>query len=208
MKKKYMLELFLTMVFIIITYLVFSNKITVFDDYVYNAIFSIRNNFLDYFFKLITKAGNATFIICLIIILLLLLDKKSRNLLGINTIITLLANQVLKNIFRRKRPTHLRLIKQGGFSYPSGHAMIGVAIYGFLIYYASKKIKNKTKRKITICLLTLLIIGIGISRIYVGVHYPSDIIAGYILSILIFIITEDCYKNHLGGKKNDKNDSK
>ena len=208
MKKKYLLELILTAVFILITVLVLTNKMVAFDDYIYNNLFALRNNFFDFFFKLITKAGNVTFVICLVITLLLLLDKKNRNLLGINTIVTLLSNQILKNIFRRKRPAHLRLIKQGGFSYPSGHAMISIAIYGFLIYYASKKIKNKTKKIITISLLMFLIIGIGLSRIYVGVHYPSDILSGYILSTLIFIITEDCYKNHSGGKKNDKNGSK
>ena len=143
-KKKYIIiSSILILFFIVITYLVLTNKMEKIDDSIYKSIFSIRNNFFDNFFKTITKFGNTLFILCIVIILLLKIDSKNRNILGGNVIVTVVANQLLKNIIRRERPSHLRLIKQGGFSFPSGHAMISIAIYGFLIYYINQKIKNK-----------------------------------------------------------------
>lgn len=189
----------LSIVFIIITILVLTNNMKTFDDNVYNLIFSIRNNFFDTFFRTITKLGNATTILILIPIFFLLLKEKDKLLLLIVNIVSITFNEVFKHIIRRPRPAHLRLIKQGGFSYPSGHAMVSIALYGFLIYIVNKYIKNKYLKITLITLLSLIIIGIGISRIYVGVHYPSDVLSGYVLSILLSIITINLYKKYYRG---------
>ena len=202
MKKRYFLMGILLVVFILITTLVVTNNISSFDDNIYNMIFSIRNNFLDLFFKTITLCANTIPIICIVIILLLIVKDKYRYVLGITTITTLLSNQLIKHIIMRPRPDHLRLIKQNGYSYPSGHSMISIAVYGFLIYYVYHKVKNKALKIALIILLSLLIILIGISRIYVGVHYPSDVLGGYTLSLLIIIVVI------LGVDKYVKDDSK
>ncbi len=202
MKKRYFLMGILLVVFILITTLVVTNNISSFDDYIYNMIFHLRNNFLDLFFKTITLCANTIPIICIVIILLLIVKDKYRYVLGITTVTTLLSNQLIKHIIMRPRPDHLRLIKQNGYSYPSGHSMISIAVYGFLIYYVYHKVKNKALKIALIILLSLLIILIGISRIYVGVHYPSDILGGYILSLLILILVI------LGVDKYDKTSSK
>ena len=140
------------------------------------------------FFKSVTILGNTATIIGLLVILLIFIKDKYRYMLGSSALVTVLVNQLLKHIIMRPRPDHLRLIKQGGYSYPSGHSMISVAVYGFLIYYVYHNVKNKYLKVTLICLLSLLIILIGISRIYVGVHYPSDVLGGYILSLLILIL--------------------
>ena len=188
MKKKACLIGGLLILFVIITVLVMTNNISNFDDSIYNFIFGLRNNFLDIYFKGVTCCANTITVICLLIVLLLVIKDKYRNVLGITALSTVLTNQILKNIFTRPRPDHLRLVIQGGYSYPSGHAMISIAIYGFLIYYVYHKVKNKTLKIVLIGLLTLLIISIGLSRIYVGVHYPSDILGGYALALLILIL--------------------
>lgn len=202
MKKRYFLMGILLVVFILITTLVVTNNISSFDDNIYNMIFHLRNNFLDLFFKTITLCANTIPIICIVIILLLIVKDKYRYVLGITTITTLLSNQLIKHIIMRPRPDHLRLIKQNGYSYPSGHSMISIAVYGFLIYYVYHKVKNKVLKIALIILLSLLIILIGISRIYVGVHYPSDVLGGYTLSLLIIIVVI------LGVDKYVKDDSK
>lgn len=77
---------------------------------------------------------------------------------------------------------------QVGYSFPSGHSMVSMAFYGFLIYLIYNNIKNKYIKWILICSLSILIILIGISRIYLGVHYTSDVLAGFLLSISYLVI--------------------
>ncbi len=188
MKKKYILISILFIMFTIIMGLIFSDYIVSFDDNIYNIIFNIRNNFFDNFFKIITTFGNTITILCITIALLVFLSQKERYIAGTTILLTVLLNQALKYILQRPRPNHMRLINQGGYSFPSGHAMISIAVYGFLIYFVAKKVKKMYLKYFTISILIILTLGIGISRIYLGVHYPSDVLAGYILSLMILII--------------------
>ena len=66
--------------------------------------------------------------------------------------------------------------------------MISMAFYGFLIYLIYKYIKNKYLKVFSICGMSLLIVMIGISRIYLGVHYTSDVIGGFLISISYLIV--------------------
>ena len=200
MKNRYFLTTILIISFIIILIMILTNNIIQFDNKIYDTIFSIRNDFFDTFFKTITTFGNTINILCITVLLLILLSKKDRNILGVTVLITVLLNQAMKYIIQRTRPNHVSLIRQGGYSFPSGHAMISIAVYGFLIYFVNKKIKNKYLKYLTIILLLLLILGIGCSRIYLGVHYPSDVLAGYILSLIILIIVTNKF-NQKGVKK-------
>ena len=201
MKKRYILTKVLLIAFIIVMSLVLTSNTVQFDNHIYNAIFSIRNDFFDIFFKSITKFGNIIIIFFITVLLLLSLSKKDRNILGVTVLITVLLNQIMKYIIHRSRPDYVRLIKQGGYSFPSGHAMISIAVYGFLIYFVNKKVKNKGLKYFIISLLVLLILGIGCSRIYVGVHYPSDVLAGYILSLIILIIVTSKFNQKGVNKK-------
>lgn len=194
--------------FILITALVVTNNIAWFDDAIYNFIISFRSEPLDFVLKTITKLGNTLTIMFIVIIMLIILNKRDRVILGSNTIITVGLNQAIKHILRRPRPDHLRLIKQGGFSYPSGHSMIAVCVYGIMIYLINKKVQNKKLRITLSILLTILILLIGISRIYVGVHYPSDVLAGFILSTVILLLNITFTDKLYGGIINEKNDNK
>ena len=82
----------------------------------------------------------------------------------------------------------MKLVKEGGYSFPSGHAMVSFGFYGFLIYLAYKKINNKKIKYPLIISLALLILLIGISRIYLGVHYATDIIGGFIIGFIYLIV--------------------
>ena len=97
-------------------------------------------------------------------------------------------NQLLKRILQRPRPTEFRIVEETGYSFPSGHSMVSMAFYGYLIYLIYKYVKNKYIKWSLICLLSFLVILIGTSRIYLGVHYTSDVLGGFLISISYLVI--------------------
>ena len=208
MKKKNILISILLIVFLILTILVLTNNIKVFDNSIYNFLISLRSNPMDTFMKTITKFGNTMSVIIILAILVFILKKDDGYLLVMNTVCVVSTNQILKHIIRRPRPDHLRLVKEKGFSFPSGHSMVSIALYGILIYIVNKNVKNKALKIILTILLSSMILFIGLSRIYVGVHYPSDVLSGYILATVITILVIDYYNTHFRGNRNGKNGSK
>ncbi len=146
--------------------------------------------------KVITWFGGATCLILLTVILYIIIkNKKIGTLIGMNLVIVTILNQVLKFILQRPRPTEFRIINEIGYSFPSGHSMISMAFYGFIIYLIYKNIKNKYLKITLISVLSQLIVMIGISRIYLGVHYTSDVCAGFLVSISYLIIYINFTKN-------------
>lgn len=209
MKKRYIIALFSFLIFLTITILVLTNNTISFDNKIYNFLIKLRSPFFDTFFKGITEFANPIPVIIILALFGIFLKRNDEILLSTNVLVTLLMNQVLKHIIQRPRPSHLRLIKEGGYSYPSGHSMIAACLYATLIYIILKRIDNKLLKGVLIILLTILIVLIGCSRIYVGVHYPSDVLGGYFLTLSIIIVTSTIANNYLRGKKKyDKDGSK
>lgn len=98
-----------------------------------------------------------------------------------------LLNQGMKLLFDRPRPA-TAFYEQPGFSFPSGHAMIGSAFYGLLIYLAWTNVKDKRWRWFLVLLLSIWVLLIGYSRVYLHVHYASDVIAGWSAGFIFLII--------------------
>ena len=139
--------------------------------------------------KCITNLANMYWLIGTSIILLIFLKNKKTGLhIAINLGLSALVNFTIKQIIQRPRPVGHRIIDESGYSLPSGHSMVSMAFYGFLIYLIYKNVKNKYLRTTLIILLTLLIISIGVSRIYLGVHYVSDVLAGFLVAIAYLVI--------------------
>ena len=203
MKKVIKNSIFLIL-FLVTMIMLLLNKVSFLDNYIYKIIYGLRNNIWDFIFINITKMGNTTIVLLVIIVVLLKMNHKNQKILSFTAMITVLSNQIIKNIIKRPRPNHIRLIKQGGYSFPSGHAMISIAVYGFLLYYIQTNCKNKKQKILLSVLLTIIILMIGCSRVYVGVHYPTDIIGGYCLSIYILkMVIYFCQKYR--GNSNEKN---
>ena len=179
------LILFLALTEDILEYQIMKQDITF-----YNILrkYFIKDSITPYM-KIITNFGGATCLIAITILLLIIVKNKKIGLLTLTNLVTItILNQILKFILRRPRPTEFKIINETGYSFPSGHSMISMAFYGFLIYLIYKNIKNKCLKTTLIIILSLLIIAIGISRIYLGVHYVSDVIGGFLISISYLIV--------------------
>jgi undecaprenyl-diphosphatase len=101
---------------------------------------------------------------------------------------TAIINHILKLCFVRQRPDLHRLIQETGYSFPSGHSMEAFALYASLAFLLWRHLSTRIGRSIVIILCVVMIILIGMSRIYLGVHYPSDVIGGYLASGVYFTL--------------------
>lgn len=133
-------------------------------------------------------ASAGMLIVITIISFLLLKNKKIPKYMALNLGLVFVINRLLKLIIRRPRPKAFALIIENGYSFPSAHAMIGLAFYGFIIYLIMKSKKSKNKKIIYSTLLSLLIFVVGISRIYLGVHYASDVVGGFLIALVYLVI--------------------
>lgn len=178
-----------TLLFMSLSILVLTNTTLYIDTQVHSFILDIRSNSLTNILSLLTNLAGATFLLALSIILLLTMKKKKNAMyIFLNLTCSFFINELAKNIFERSRPIGLNLIEETGLSYPSGHAMIGLSFYGFIAYLLYKNSDNKKHKKIIILSTILLTAIIGFSRVYLGVHYLTDIIGGFLLSIIYLTI--------------------
>lgn len=197
-KKKLNLVIGLSIIFVILMISVIFGWTEGFDTFVYELVISTRCDFLDKFFKFITDLGDKLFIVGLVVGVVLVLRNSVGYLYATLAVDTVITNFIFKQLIRRDRPDVLKLIKQGGFSFPSGHSMISMSMYGMLIYLCYKKIKNKYIKWIICSLLSILILSIGLSRVYLGVHYISDVLGGFILSFIMVVLYTELINKFLG----------
>ncbi|ANE45623.1 hypothetical protein SY83_04140 [Paenibacillus swuensis] len=109
-----------------------------------------------------------------------------------------LLNVVLKQIFRRTRPDIYRLIDIHGYSFPSGHSMAAFTLYGMLSYLLWRHANTVALRVAIVLFSVVMIVGIGVSRIYLGVHYPSDVLGGYLASGSLLAVMIHYYEKAQG----------
>lgn len=182
-------SLILLIIFIFFVFL--RNYFNIIDDFVYSLVKPLISNDMTNIMQFITFFSDPIWCILLSCLMILFVkNKKISKAFILNLILVFLLNYVLKILFSRNRPADINLIVETGFSFPSGHAMMSLGIYGFLIYLLLLSDKNKISKIIGTASLVLLIFLIGISRIYLGVHYATDVIAGFIISasyLLLFI---------------------
>ena len=177
-----MIVLFL--IFCVMAVLVHYGLTGSFDAAVYKFVIGFRSDSLTKVLLFITKFASVKEIVFLCAVSLIgLFWKYYKSLfLVLNVIASTIFNVVIKNIMMIPRPNILRLAEETGYSFPSGHSMASVAFYGFIIYLILSSNMNKYLKIVFSSLLVILIIVIGFSRVYLGVHNASDVIAGYAIS--------------------------
>ena len=176
--------------FIIWTLLMLKNKLDNVDNRVYNKI--KFNNFLIEFNKIITNFASTKFFIFICFIFLLFLKKKKIAYLFIGIMLGCsLVVGFFKNIIKRERPNINRLVYEKGYSYPSGHTVSAISFYGFIVFLAIISNVVLPFKIILSFILILLILLIGFSRIFLGVHYFSDIIGAIILGFSYLLLYDN-----------------
>lgn len=160
------------------------HHIYIFDDMTTHLIRQFINPELTAVMKVFTFLGSAEMQSLLAVgalTVLFLLRRPLTEKLFLTAAITgsTLLNELLKNIFHRPRPDVNQLIQETGYSFPSGHAMVGIAFFGAIAYLLWTFLPLRHTRWLMAAGFALVILAIGVSRVYLGVHYPSDIAGGY-----------------------------
>ncbi|WP_248034656.1 phosphatase PAP2 family protein [Streptococcus sp. oral taxon 431] len=180
---------FALLLFMIIGYIVkfYPEMLVGFDQPIQTAIRGDLPETLTLLFRAITHLIDIPVIISWVLIVAFIFYRKqwkmeSYLMLGNLTLAGILI-VTFKNIYQRPRPEILHLVEEKGFSFPSGHSLAVTIMVGTLIVILSQRIKNTVWRKIVQILLSLYIFSVLVSRIYLGVHYPSDVIASLCVGI-------------------------
>lgn len=179
-------------IFGIIAYFVINHQTGDFDSFVYNMVTFFKTDYFTGFYKFITFFASEVMILLVSLVLIIVFKNKKYGAFALlNAISILILNILLKLIFMRDRPYDLMIITESGYSFPSGHAMASLGFYGFIIYLLWHFNITKRMKILFSIMLSILILLIGMSRIYLGVHYASDVLAGYMVSgaYLILYIT-------------------
>jgi membrane-associated phospholipid phosphatase len=174
------------------------NELENFDNVITDFVLSFRSDGLTNFFEFVTHLGDRYAYIAIIIALAAFFWFRYKNwkftaqMIGV-LILATLSNVALKNAINRARPSIEHLVSVNTLSFPSGHSMSAMAFYGFLVYLCLRfNLALPLKIMLTV-LLCVLILSIGLSRIYLGVHFPSDVSAGF-MGGLIWVTL--CAINH------------
>lgn len=186
MKKFFYLFVLLFFVDLIMVITGFSSN---FDNAI-SLFFSVHNNVtFTNIFKAISFICSPKFMIVLNVLLFIFIILKKKYKLFIivlSSISSVIINNLVKIIVRRERPDYLRMVMEKSYSFPSGHAMISVLFFGSIIYLVNKY-NLKYKKLITFSLSTFVLL-VGISRIYLGVHYLTDVVGGYLLGFIVLFL--------------------
>lgn len=199
---KYTILILCSVIFAIFTYKVVADKTIYIDSIVYNYISNnIINKNRTEIVKVITNITSPIMVIITLLILVLAIkDKKIKISLVINLLGITIINNLIKVIIARPRPEINKLVTETGYSFPSGHSITSMVFYGYLVYLTYKYINNKRIKIPLIIFLILLIPTIGLSRIYLGVHYTSDVLCGFLLGIIYLILFISISKKYLERK--------
>lgn len=161
----------------------FRNTMGLFDDSFVWLIRYFANPVLDKVMIIITDIGFGTSYIVIVVASLLLLTYLKRwcemGALAIGLAGGAVLSFLLKNLFHRVRPDLFRVVQETGYSFPSGHALATMCFYGMVAFLIMRNISSWRGRLIVMTVAVILSVAIGISRIYLGVHYPTDVVAGY-----------------------------
>ena len=188
--------LFASVFFLIIVHQVFILGNETIDSYfIEQVVLNGRSESLTILWKAITSFSSVIAIVLLTLVFFFLFSKRKEKMYFLGNVAGIVfLSQLLKFCFHRSRPLlAYQLVKESGYSFPSGHAMVSTAFYGYLLYCLWKSSAPKILKWLGSTLLPFLLLGIGFSRVYLGVHYATDVLAGFCLGV-VFVLSYICFK--------------
>ena len=185
---------FALLLFVILGYIVkfYPDMLIGFDQPIQTAIRGDLPDFLTILFRTITHLIDIPVIITWVLIVAFIFYRKQWKLesylmLGNLTLAGILI-VTFKNIYQRPRPEILHLVEEKGFSFPSGHSLAVTIMVGTLIMIFSQRIKDQLWKRIVQILLGFYLLSVLVSRVYLGVHYPSDVLASLCVGLGVLFI--------------------
>lgn len=158
-------------------------------EYIHNSTNSLLLSIMNF----ISFIGSENFLIPITaMVIAYTLIKKNyyiSKLLLISTLGSYSLNYILKQFFQRSRPFEYFLVNQGGLSFPSGHSMVTMTLYSTIAFLLTRKLQNKGKKILIHIIASVMICLMGISRIYLGVHWPTDVIGGYLAGYIFYYLS-------------------
>ena len=184
---KILTVILLIILFTFVAVFLYADIVTDFESWVYSESVEHMSPVITACMKIITHLGDSITVIILCLVLFTIPYLRKNYALPISISVTLATgiNALLKHVFIRPRPDILRLVSETGYSFPSGHSMISMALYGAFALLAWKNMSSIKSKIITTMVCLALIAMIGFSRIYLGVHYITDVIGGWCLGLAI-----------------------
>lgn len=170
--------------FCFVLWLLLSGNAPALDDPVRQFFYGLRTDALTPMVIAITTMSDVKLVVALCLLLLIL--RPTRITYGIpvsaGALLVTIVNKSIKHIIQRPRPEDiLHLVNEGGFSFPSGHSITSMFVYGMLLYLIQTHVRNRKLRAALSIIAAIGIVLVGPSRIYLGVHYPTDVLAGWCL---------------------------
>ena len=185
---------FALLLFVILGYMVkfYPEQLTSFDTPIQTWLRGDLPAALTTFFKLVTSfidpLGIIIWVSALALFFLYKKWKLEAALLAGNLVLHGILIKLIKLVYQRSRPSISHLVKEGGYSFPSGHAMATAIVVGTLIIIVQQRMQNQQIKRLVQGLLLLFIFTIMASRVYLGVHYPTDVIGGALMGFAILNI--------------------
>jgi undecaprenyl-diphosphatase len=186
----------------LIALLVSDKKIAQFDSTIIAAVQGFESPGLTSIMKFFTFIGSGTQVAIIALLVLFFLFKvlhhRRELILFIWVVLgSTILNEILKAVFHRARPTIHRIVEANGFSFPSGHSMAAFSLYGVIAFLLWRHLSTSLGRGMLILFSIFMIIMIGVSRIYLGVHYPSDVLGGFLASGCLLAVSIWFYQRNM-----------
>lgn len=177
------------------------NSLEPLDQAVYSLVARLQAPFFTAFFTACSALASSLFALLLCFSLVFFLPRKEYRVpLLLNLLLPFLLNLALKSVFARTRPTDVILLAmESGYSFPSGHTMVAACSFGFFFYLLRHSQLSGGKKRFLSALCLILPLLVGLSRIYLGVHFGSDVLAGFCVSavyLVLFTAFVDQYFTH------------